>query len=335
MLHFYAILPSLDGLGNRKHLFCGHSRQELIRQLFAFLNMASLRRVADVTHELFVDEYLLRNRPVIVVDAMRQWQATTKWTPDFLSYQFGDLNTQVYDTLFKLVDVMPLREYIAVSFGKASVSATATYVRWYAKFKDFDFEWSDPVFAAIANDWAHPYFLPTLGYVMPFSRSRHVFANHDIFPYKGIFISAAGARTRLHKDPFGTDAVLCQFYGEKRLSLYPPTSKTAIERDGVFLDPSQPDTDRFPERREDVATVEDTLKPGEILFIPGGWYHDVETISDSVSITWNFVHDIKKDLFLREVADERNSFDRDMLKFFFGSPALPNPTSEDILRMVG
>jgi hypothetical protein len=38
----------------------------------------------------------------------------------------------------------------------------------------------------------------------------------DRFPYRGLLIAARGARTRLHRDPFCTDAVVCQFHGVKK-----------------------------------------------------------------------------------------------------------------------
>ena len=32
------------------------------------------------------------------------------------------------------------------------------------------------------------------------------------------------------------------------------------------------------------------VRPGEMIYIPHGWLHDVLAVEDSVSVTWNFVH---------------------------------------------
>jgi hypothetical protein len=280
--------------------------------------MERITRIAKVDAVAFVDRYMAGAVPVIVTDAMNGWLATDKWTPAYFRERFGHLNTQIYDNLFTLLDVQPLRDYIDQYFGSSSENTIGSYARWYVKFKEVDFFWSDAVFDAIAEDWGHPYFLPNTSYVMPFCKSpRTVLAHRDTFPYKGLFISSRGSRTRLHRDPFGTDAVLCQFYGSKRLTFYSPAEDGKVRRGTKFVDPKRPNKALFPDFSSATPVYEDELIAGEILYIPSGWFHDVETVADSISVTWNFAHGARREPFIREVNDLSNDFDRDMLQFFF------------------
>ena len=185
--------------------------------------MNRVPRIEKIEPTAFTATYIAAGRPVIVTDAMTEWPAKYKWTPEYFRDRFGALLAQVYDNLFTIRDIRPLGNYIDQCFGKEGRDASGLYVRWYAQFKHIDLCWSDAVFSALARDWSHPYFLPVSAYVLPLCRyPETLHAPTTTFPYKGIFISACGARTRLHRDPFGTDAVLCQFYGTKSLTVYAP-----------------------------------------------------------------------------------------------------------------
>ena len=278
--------------------------------------MKSITRVQALEPERFIADYVVKNVPVIVTDAMQSWPLH-RWSPEHLLDVFGDREVQVYDTLFSLMDTCTLRQYLEQNFNRDAGYSAKEYVRWYIKLKDVDFVWADEVFAALESEWAAPYFFPRNSFHLPpcgpegsISPARHM------FPYKGLLISGRGARTRLHKDPYGTDAILCQFYGRKDIKFYSPAEDHRLHRNGEFVDPARPDLESFPDFGDAQPVHEDVLEAGEILFIPGGWFHDVNSASDSVSITWNFVHAANTSLFEREVADTRIQHDRDVLAYF-------------------
>jgi hypothetical protein len=58
------------------------------------------------------------------------------------------------------------------------------------------------------------------------------------------------------------------------------------------VDPDHPDDGRFPRWRQARPELDEVLEPGDAIFIPAGWYHTAVALTDSVSITWNFVHEI-------------------------------------------
>ncbi len=61
----------------------------------------------------FKHEYLLRNRPVVIVDAVEDWPARKTWTFDYFRDRYGHLSTTVYrydpDNEFTPGDVAQMR----------------------------------------------------------------------------------------------------------------------------------------------------------------------------------------------------------------------------------
>lgn len=272
-----------------------------------------------MAEESFVNGPLRDNSPVIVTDAMTTWKALDQWTPDYLRSKLGDKEILVYDDLFKLIGISDLAGYLGRNFDQPASSPAKEYVRAYARFKDVDFIWSDDLFEALADGWDRPYFFPNRDFALPRKTAgAEVSPVRDAFPYKGLFISGRGARTRLHRDPFCTDAMLCQFHGEKRLIFHEPQLADQLMKGTTFVDPLNVDAALFPDFKAPAPAFDDVLRPGEILFIPGGWFHDVHTLSDSISITWNFVHDSCAERYRRELDNPANDFDRDMLAYLGG-----------------
>jgi hypothetical protein len=200
----------------------------------------------------------------------------------------------VYGTLFDLEDIQTLEDYLDSWFGlEGEMEEDVPYVRWYNKLRDVEFAWGDEAFSRVAPLWSMPACLPTDNFVVPVSRAgAGTDPVCDAFPYRGLLVAARGARTRMHRDPFCSDAVVCQFYGKKEVALYHPSRVEELTKEsdgtsfGGFIDVREEAIDRFSVEPDFHGTVE----PGEMVYIPHGWLHDVIAVEDSVSITWNFVH---------------------------------------------
>jgi hypothetical protein len=259
----------------------------------------------------FIEQYLVPNRPVIVTDAMLDW--TLFRTPADLAARFGDDLVQVYNDLFDLVSVTPLRAYLAQHFEQGTASpppAAVPYVRWYTKMKEVDFVWADDAFRRFAAEWSLPYFLPPSDYLLPACPAAgSVNPNRDLFPGKGLFISARGARTRLHRDPWASDAVLCQVYGTKKILFFSP------EREALMPKPGQA-ANASPIPAGVVPDAEVLLEPGETVLIPRGWFHHADSVTDSISLTWNFVHRSTWPWFFRHITSPAASAELPVLRFF-------------------
>jgi hypothetical protein len=84
-----------------------------------------------------------------------------------------------------------------------------------------------------------------------------------------------------------------QLIGRKRFFLYPPAYtpwlysyplRSALPNYSRF-DPEAPDYDRFPLSR-DVQPLEVILEPGDAMYLPSRWWHQVRSLD--VSVSFNF-----------------------------------------------
>lgn len=277
-----------------------------------------LQRISNLSKANFLNDFLIKKQPIIVTDGMKQWNRDD-FTPESLINRFGKSYIQVYNELFDLQTVKTLEDYINDNFGKSSgENVKLEYMRWYSKLKDVDFFWADKAFDQLVDSWSTPSFLPNDAMIIPFCKSGEVLnSNESLFPYRGLFISGKGARTRLHKDPFNSNAILCQFYGEKEISLHrPEQQKDLLNDQGEIIDLYCPSVSSDGRLLRPEPTYQTTLMPGEIVFFPSGWFHDVISKSDSISITWNFVHSSELDSFCSFIKESPDDPELATVRFF-------------------
>jgi len=272
----------------------------------------------NLTEREFLEEYVKPNRPVVVKDS--QFEAH-KWLPSALLRQAGDLHAQIYDTLFSLQDISTLAHYMKENFGRKEVRERVPYVRWYNQLKNVDHAWGDDAFARVSRNWKKPAFLPSTGFLVPPCGEAECDPVREAYPYRGILVAAKGARTRLHRDPFCSDAVVLQFYGVKDFVMYHPDRADEL-RDkkpdstsfGGFIDVRQ-SFDGGCEPEPDYWAL---ANPGDVVYVPHGWLHDALVKEDSISITWNFVHELGSLEFIDYLMDDpRQDSEFEVLNYFY------------------
>jgi hypothetical protein len=101
------------------------------------------------------------------------------------------------------------------------------------------------------------------------------------------WLGPARTVTPLHCDY--DDNIFAQILGSKRIFLAPPhhdeflyTREANPVLFGSPFDPEAPDFDAFPLARQ-AAIVEVVVEPGDMLYVPAGWYHQVRALSFSLS----------------------------------------------------
>jgi hypothetical protein len=101
------------------------------------------------------------------------------------------------------------------------------------------------------------------------------------------WLGPARTVTPLHCDY--DDNIFAQVWGSKRIFLAPPhhdaflyTREANPVLFGSPFDPEAPDFDAFPLARQ-AAIVECVVHPGEMLYVPAGWYHQVRALTFSLS----------------------------------------------------
>ena len=101
------------------------------------------------------------------------------------------------------------------------------------------------------------------------------------------WLGPAGTVTPLHCD--FDDNLFAQVWGSKRIFLAPPhhdaflyTREANALLFGSPFDPEAPDYERFPLARQ-AALIDCIVEPGDMLYVPAGWYHQVRSLSFSLS----------------------------------------------------
>lgn len=101
------------------------------------------------------------------------------------------------------------------------------------------------------------------------------------------WLGPAGTVTPLHCDY--DDNIFAQIWGTKRIFLAPPHHHEflyANEANAILFgspfDPEAPDFEKFPLARR-AATIECIVNPGDMLYVPAGWYHQVRALTFSLS----------------------------------------------------
>jgi hypothetical protein len=101
------------------------------------------------------------------------------------------------------------------------------------------------------------------------------------------WLGPAGTVTPLHCDY--DDNIFAQIWGTKRIFLSPPHHDEFLyprEANAILfgspVDPEAPDFEKFPLARQ-ALMIEVIVNPGDLLYVPAGWYHQVRALTFSLS----------------------------------------------------
>jgi len=136
-------------------------------------------------------------------------------------------------------------------------------------------------------------------------------------PYKWFLLGPKRSGTCVHIDPLGTSAWNTVIRGRKRWVLFPPGTSKSVAKALDHIKKGEDDeainyfVDFLPRLRQEMKRqqqqkhaesssssssssdeipqmIEFTQYPGETVFVPGGWWHAVLNLDDSVAVTQNF-----------------------------------------------
>ena len=232
-----------------------------------------LPRLQGFDRETFARDFDRARRPVVLSGAVASWPALGAWTPEAFAERFRDLEVSAsvdlpdsqVPYLFRNVD-----HRRKMTFG-AFVERLGAGDRCYVDQADVK------RFAGLEEDYS---FAP-LGAADVRVTSLWL-----------------GARTRsgLHYDYL--DNLFAQVYGEKRALLVAPEAARLLYpfADNVTksqVAPESPDLGRH--RRFARATLHEALlEPGDVLFIPQGWWHYLATPGVSISLSCWYGHPLPR-----------------------------------------
>jgi len=257
-----------------------HRLRKLELMLDAHHHVASLSRRSGVIERRgpisrteFLERYYSANFPVVLTGLMNNANALTRWTPSYLKQTCGSAKVEIMAGRNK-----DARYEINSQQHKRSIR--------------FD-EYVDMVtnggpsndYYLVANNGFldRPETRPLLADLSMYSEFLDpTRTNGQIFFWYG----PAGTVTPLHHDLM--NVWMTQIHGKKRVLLVAPDQTHLVyNRVGVYsdVDAESPDDSQHPLfRQAQVLSVD--VEPGEVLFLPVGWWHHVRSLSVSISVSY-------------------------------------------------
>lgn len=236
----------------------------------------SIERCARLPRDAFYERFYFQNRPVIITGMFDSWPARERWNFDYFRARCGDAVVEVQfgrdaDADYEinqpaLKRTMRFRDYVDL------VERSGVTNDFYMTANN-----ASRNRAALSALWADA--PPVREYLDASAADAGFF-----------WFGPAGTKTPFHHDL--TNNVMAQVIGRKRVLLAPFTD-TAHMYNHLHcysqIDGSAIDVERFPSVQQ-ARMIECTLEPGELLFLPIGWWHYVEALDASVTMTYtNFL----------------------------------------------
>src|SRR5882724_2844009 len=247
---------------------------------------ADIPRWPCVSRQDFLENYYSPNRSVILTGIMSQWRALHRWTPDYLKAVCG-------------------KEPVQVMMGRESDPQYE--INAHAHKKEMPFQDYVDLIANVSQ--SNDYYMVATNYFLYRPCAAPLFEDMDIFPEYltaerpcgDLWLGPAGTFTPLHHDM--VNVLFVQVKGRKQFTLVSPEHTHLLRNKiGIFseVNPEAPEFEHAPESKL-ITRITFVLNPGEVLFIPVGWWHCVRSLDLSMSLSFsNFVFPNEFDIYRPE-----------------------------------
>lgn len=254
-------------------------REWLLRTLssLAALDPTELEATPFPGGPTFLKEHYARSRPALFRGLVEDWPALA-WTPASLGERFAEREVEVQwgrsqDPLYEPRSNHYKRR---VPFSELSAAITSGP--------------SNDVYMTANNGRANAWLMDELlGDIVvggSLGQLDAILEPARIAESTFLWLGPEGVVTPLHHDL--TNNLFVQVYGKKRFYL-----ASALQADAIYnhhhvyssATLRAPDLEARPEMAR-VQVYEVDLEPGDVLYLPVGWWHEVVGLSDSISLTF-------------------------------------------------
>lgn len=234
-------------------------------------NLNNLDVINCPSMENFFRDHILPEKPVVLDNCINHWPALTKWQDQNYFIKLAGLRTVSIELGRDYTDAKWTQKLMTIEdFIKNHIFVPGSMTGYLAQYQLFD------QIPELKNDITEPEYCC-------FSDSDDCI---DIMAWYG----PKGTVSPLHHDP--KKNLLAQVVGEKQIFLFSPQEsenlyphRHELLNNTARVDPRQPDLEKHPKYKEAKGFF-CVLKPGQMLYIPPKWWHFVESLSVSFSVSF-------------------------------------------------
>jgi len=233
-----------------------------------------LPRVSNLSSADFHRYYYSVNRPVIIEDVVPRWPATSRWNLDFFRREFGTA----------LVTYQSGRSPTDHRDSFVDHTIEAPFSQFLDAVETSDSNGSKPYLIAHDHLFEKAPFRPLLNDITFDSR---YFDPQEVIGRCFFWLGPAGSTTPMHRD-LG-NVYLAQISGRKLFRMVPSQQLHLIYNEVGYhseVDFDNLNLEKFP-LLKDAYIAEEVVGPGDLLFIPVGWWHFVKSLDVTISVTGN------------------------------------------------
>jgi ribosomal protein L16 Arg81 hydroxylase len=254
-----------------------YARMEALMDVYSELHRQSgqhlrLEKRAGLSAEEFFTRYYFGHRPVVLQGLMDDWPALGRWSLDYFREHCGDIEVEIMSGR----NANPNH-----AFEHERHRATVRMAQFVRMLEEAG-ETNDFYMVPRNENWRRE----GLSLLRKDVRAPSGIIDPALDPtMMTLLLGPAGTLTPLHHD--NMNVLLAQVLGRKHVGLVPSFEPHRVyPRHGTFshVDATNPDATRHPAFLE-ASRVEVVLEPGEMLFIPVGWWHWVRALDISASVS--------------------------------------------------
>ncbi|CBZ52824.1 hypothetical protein NCLIV_026130 [Neospora caninum Liverpool] len=235
----------------------------------------------ETTLKDFVEKYEIPCKPVLLCGWMAEWPGMVRWEPRELERRFRSARFKVGEKDDGEKIRMKMKYFIDYMENQRDDSPLYLFESAVEEKADT---------CGLLEDWNVPEVFPVDLHAIVGEERRP--------PHRWFCVGPKRSGTTIHVDPLGTAAWNAVTHGVKRWALFPPAVPRHVVKAKHLLKKGEDDEaimwfdfllPRIREKYPDVPVYECIQKPGEVIFVPGGWWHAVLNLTDCVACTQNFV----------------------------------------------
>ena len=245
--------------------------------------MIKIQRIHNPSTDNFTADFLVPQSPCIITGAIENWQALLLWNRDYLQRKIGDTVVRCRVSNSNYFDNYNRHKAIKIAFFldwiKSQEKEQDKFLQLFGKRKS-----------------AKQYFIGSLDIPTYFPEiasdiQQLPYVPSNLLTSNNLWLGYGGNRVNLHYDLFHN--INAQIIGKKHWIIFPPQQSSLLYPNPWYsrffwcsrVNIEQPNYEQFPLFKS-AQPIEVIVEPGEVLFLPAGWWHSPIGVGFNVAVNF-------------------------------------------------